>query len=166
MNDTAQLPLRDIHLPEPVSWWPPAPGWWLLLGVVLIAVVFYWYWQRRKMQRKLSAFNLAREELANIRQQFLLEDDPVESVRKLSILLRRLSISLFPREEAAGLTGEVWLQFLDQPMTKKVFTEGKGRLLIDAPYRPTVEKVEVEMLLSLCDEWIDAVPEYQKGKGQ
>ena len=25
--------LRDIHLPDPVSWWPPAPGWWIAVGI-------------------------------------------------------------------------------------------------------------------------------------
>ena len=23
--------LRDIQLPEPISWWPLAPGWWVLI---------------------------------------------------------------------------------------------------------------------------------------
>ena len=41
MNPAASnLQLRDIHLPDAVSWWPPAPGWWLLLGGLLLALLF------------------------------------------------------------------------------------------------------------------------------
>ena len=28
------LPLRDLHLPEAVGWWPLAPGWWGVIAVV------------------------------------------------------------------------------------------------------------------------------------
>jgi hypothetical protein len=27
--------LRDIHLPEAVSFWPLAPGWWIALGIMV-----------------------------------------------------------------------------------------------------------------------------------
>ena len=41
------LPLKDIHLPEAIGWWPLAPGWWILLlliGLLIFAVVI---WLRR-----------------------------------------------------------------------------------------------------------------------
>ena len=34
------LPLRDLHLPEPVGWWPPAPGWWILLLLVTTLLAY------------------------------------------------------------------------------------------------------------------------------
>ena len=157
MNGPAQLPLRDIHLPGSVSWWPPAPGWWLLAGAVLATAAFSLYWRRRRKRLRLSAINLAREELTWIREQFVIHEDPVASVRRLSALLRRLSISLFPREQTAGLIGGSWLEFLDRPMASRVFSEGHGRLIVEAPYRAGVKKEEVETLLSVCDEWIAAI---------
>ena len=39
--DPAQLPLRDIHLPEAIGLWPPAFGWWILVGAVLVGMVFW-----------------------------------------------------------------------------------------------------------------------------
>ena len=30
--DPQQIPLRDLHLPDAISWWPLAPGWWLAIA--------------------------------------------------------------------------------------------------------------------------------------
>ena len=39
-NQDPLAQLRDIHLPEAVGWWPPAPGWWILALVLILATAF------------------------------------------------------------------------------------------------------------------------------
>jgi hypothetical protein len=53
--DPASLPLRDIHLPAAISWWPPAPGWWLLaiaLTLGPLSVGLWWRWRQRTRLRR------------------------------------------------------------------------------------------------------------------
>ena len=38
--DPEQIPLRDLHLPEVVSWWPLAPGWWVLIALAAVALIY------------------------------------------------------------------------------------------------------------------------------
>ena len=151
--DPGSLPLRDIHLPDAVSWWPPAPGWWLLLGLVaLLVFVALRRWRRGRGRR--AAVCRARRELAAIRQAFKLRPDRADLVKALSALLRRLAMSLYGRREAAALTGEGWLAFLDQKAGGHEFTRGAGRDLIEAPYRPDPE-FDHAALLQLVSGWID-----------
>ena len=48
MNNPALEQLRDIHLPQAVHWWPPAPGWWLVAALVLALTV----WLSRYLQAR------------------------------------------------------------------------------------------------------------------
>lgn len=163
MTDPRQLALRDIHLPQPVSWWPPAIGWWIVLGLSLLVIgISVWLYLRRR-HRRLSAGYLAKVELAAVHNRFQQHEDFRLLAREISILLRRLSISAYPREESASLTGERWLQHLDRPLPDKPFTTGAGRILIEAPYRRDVRRDEIEPLFELCETWIDAVA---KGRGK
>lgn len=157
MTDPTQLPLRDIHLPHPVSWWPLAIGWWIVLVLsILVIGLCVWLYLRRQ-RRRLSACYMARVELAEVRKRYLQHDDFRLLASDISILLRRLSISAYPREESASLTGERWLQHLDRPLPEKPFTSGAGRILIDAPYRREVRMDEIDPLFKLCETWIDAI---------
>ena len=111
-TDPSTLPLRDIHLPEGVGWWPPAPGWWLLPVLLLLGLAVLWYSRLLYRRRRYSAVNMAKQELAGIRSRYDTDHDAVHCARAISALLRRVSISLFPRVESAGLTGREWLEFL------------------------------------------------------
>jgi len=155
------LPLRDIHLPPAPSWWPPAPGWWALGAGVLCALAFWFWWRRRAHG---SAIDVARRELDALRERALREDArPL--LQELSILLRRLAVSRFPRREIAGVTGTAWLEFLDRPLADQPFSTGAGRILIEGPYRRDTRDVELGPLLDLCSEWIAAL-ERQPGAGK
>jgi hypothetical protein len=144
--------LRGYHLPEPVTWWPPAPGWWLLTGLALIGVALLLYGAYRYRRRGALA-RQARAELAALQAAFERERDPVALARGLSRLLRRFALARFPRQEVAGLTGEAWLAFLDTHGGEGRFRDGPGRVLIDAPYR-LAATVPADALTALAGDWI------------
>jgi hypothetical protein len=152
------LPLRDIHLPDPVSWWPPAPGWWLLLAaaaLILASIVLLVFLRkRRRLKRSVKA------ELVALRQHYQQQHDRLQLVQSLSALMRRACISFYPRQNAAGLTGDRWLQYLDSTAQRKEFEHGTGRILATAPYLPTSSKIDTDLdeLLALCEDWLKTQP--------
>ena len=155
--DPNQLPLRDIHLPEAIGWWPLAPGWWILLVVFItgiIGLVFLW----RKLTGK-TVKKIARLELASLRNNMKLTT--LEKVQALSVLLRRVCISSFPRNQAASLTGAAWLKFLDSHSKGQNFTQGAGKILVEAPYTRNIN-VDIECIFELCHDWIDNLPKKEK----
>jgi len=76
-----------------------------------------------------------------------------QKTQRLSQLLRQVAMSTHPREQVAGLAGEQWLAFLDGDDPQKSFSEGLGRSLIDAPYRPDAD-LETDALIALVRGWI------------
>ena len=157
MNPAAATPdplagLRGYHLPEAVSWWPPGPGWWLLAGLLLVLVIaLALYLIRRRRCR--AAARLALDELAGLRADLAANGDPGDVLRGLSRLLRRLALVRYPRQRVAGLTGAAWPEFLDAHGGVKHFRNGPGRLLVEAPYRPSRE-MPAQELAALVEGWI------------
>ncbi len=156
-TDQMELDLRDIHLPEPISWWPPAPGWWMVLVGIVLLITLVVFLRKRWLKKKNSAKTLARNELKNIQEKYQQLGDSQILIKDLSTLLRRTCISVFPRLEAAGLTGDAWLSFLDQGIQRKQFSEGIGEILVSGPYKKTVD-LNAEELIVLCKDWIEALP--------
>ena len=147
------LPLKDIHIPETIGWWPPAPGWWLLLVVILLAIAFF-IWLYKQLTRK-TAIKAAKKILQEIKSGQTA--DPGKKLSELSILVRRVAISVAPEKKAAGLTGDSWLTFLDASVPGTPFSEGIGRYLADAPYQKSPPgELEISQLICLCEDWLNA----------
>ena len=126
--------LRDYHLPEAISWWPPAPGWWLLAALTIAAAVALLWWRRQRGDR-VQASRLASLELARLRARWRADADETAFLRGLSQLTRRFVLARFPGEPVAGLCGEDWLQYLAGKSAEPAFVDGAGRRLADAPYQ-------------------------------
>lgn len=147
----SELPLRDIHLPDPIGWWPPAIGWWLLVILIPLSMALFW-WLIKRITRG-TALKSARKQLQAIKQAG--EANPLETLQQLSALLRRVAISISPRSQSAGLTGLAWLQYLDKSMPGTPFSDGAGRHLIDAHYRRQAPSdIDIPALINLCEQWL------------
>ena len=170
--DTSNIPLRDIHLPDPVSWWPPALGWWLLLALLILSIVFVFWLIRRRRLFKLRNTSIA--ELEAIYKTYQEQYDAKRFTQELSVLLRRVSISYYPTTDAAGLTGATWLEFLDSLLSPKhnksgqKFANGVGEVLIKAPYQHNLKNsdIDAEALYQLSAEWIYSLGPVQPLKTQ
>lgn len=95
-------PLRE---PNPIGWWPPAPGWWVLAVVVLVglgllALVLY----RRRQARRYR-----RQALQRLQQLYSAGDVTLE---QLNQLLKATAMRGFPASDVARLHGTRWQQFL------------------------------------------------------
>jgi hypothetical protein len=147
--DPAQIPLRDLHLPEAISVWPPAPGWWLVGAIAVVALV---YLLRLGLQRRArsAARRYAMRQLNELVASYEQHRDLIRFGAEASALLRRTMLAYAPREDVAGLTGDAWLEWLDRDLAQPVFVGGAGRALLDLPYRnpqTALPAAEIERLV-------------------
>ena len=146
--DPKDIPIRDLHLPPEIGWWPLAPGWWVLLALVVLAVgLLLWISYKRFVAN--NARRYATRELDRLVAEFEQHQDMQRLGSGLSALLRRAVLAYAPRSEVAGLTGKDWAQCLNRGLSQPVFTEGAGRLLLELPYRnpATVGEVDSSALI-------------------
>jgi hypothetical protein len=157
--DLSQLPLRDIHLPGPIGWWPPAIGWWLVAALALAGAVLYavHYYRGRHKRAALKAMTRVRAALET-------GAEPVACLQFLSTILRRFAMTSGARApgapDVAGLIGERWLRYLDGRWDRTDFSAGLGKRLLAAPYaRPnSIERSKALELTALCMAWLVAQP--------
>lgn len=158
--------LRDWHLPDPVSWWPPAPGWWLVAALLLGACLLMLRWWFRR-HRTAAPARAALAELERLRARAAVEGDERGFAAAVSALLRRLALVRYPRDQVAGLTGTDWLAFLDRTGGGERFSTGPGRILGELLYRApdrlqdgrphaSAAAMDAPALAQLAGDWIRA----------
>ena len=157
-----QALLDQLHgLKAPTVSAIPAPGWWLLL--VALMLLAFGLWQLVKKHRQRQWYRQALQEIQAINRNTD-QLDHHALLSRCSVLARQLALVVHPRMDTAATVGEAWLQQLDGICRKPVFTQGPGRLLLDAPYQanPQVQASDVEALSQALKTLADAAKRQQK----
>jgi len=92
--------LSDIVVPDAPPFWPPAPGVWVVLAMLLLAILFAGW--RLHTARKQNAY----------RKAGLLLLGDVKTAHDVSVIMKRVALAVFPREQVASLYGDDWAEFL------------------------------------------------------
>lgn len=149
MNPADSLDLRDIQAAALPEFWPPAPGWWLLAGLLLVALVLLGrYLLKQRRQRRLRRRLYAELDALD-------GHSPAEVATGVSMLLRRVALMRYERNQVASLTGRDWLAFLDARGGNGEFVDGVGTVLATAPYAAhDLTNANSAALIDLARQWI------------
>ncbi len=157
--------LADIHLPEPVGFWPPAPGWWILFFLLCAAI--FWaarrYYAGWKLTRaRLFAIAELDKQLAALRRQS--EGRPPEDIAALNLVfvsdvnavLRRVAIKNFPHENFASLGGTAWISFLRNHGDASLLDDSLALTLSEGRFARDWE-VDADRLYGMAHQWISSL---------
>lgn len=143
--------LRDIHLPPPISGWPPAPGWFILaafiLALLLIATLMTYRWRRKVILRKkimATFFQLKDDYDANHNNA---------AFARLNQLLKQVAFNYYPDERIESISGEAWLKFLNKTGKSELFSDSMGQQLIEATYSNKIIDNSAALFAS-CEHWL------------
>jgi hypothetical protein len=149
--------LADIHLPEAVAFWPPAPGWWVLAALAVLALVLLYRRQLAHMflRRRLGS---ALRELEDAYRAFQAAGEKnaagLQLLQTFNAVLKRVALLHYPDPDLPRLSGRAWLRFLDTRIDSADFTVGAGQVLGDGVYRPVFD-ADVDALYALCRRWVE-----------
>jgi hypothetical protein len=150
MNPSTQAPtqsnpmleqLRDIHLPDAVSWWPIAWPWWLILTLAITLLCFAVYYRKKNAWRKKALTQLNHFD----------KIDSVQHAMQCNRLLKQICFNKIDRS-CASLSGAAWLSYLDQQLKTPIFstTLESFASILDNPNA----SIDSEQLTSACRQWI------------
>jgi cbb3-type cytochrome oxidase subunit 3 len=144
--------LRDIQLPKPISCWPLAPGWYVLalVGLLFFILLIYFIYRKHLQARaKRQALQLLKDY-----EQYYQAGGEIQVISaQISELLRRVALVYFPREQVASLSGEAWINFLNNTSKQCNFT-ALSDCLLTLPYQEKAPNINLNPLFENARKWI------------
>ncbi|MDP1931480.1 MAG: DUF4381 domain-containing protein [Gammaproteobacteria bacterium] len=156
--------LADIHLPEPIGFWPPAPGWWVLLILfAILCVVFYRRHIATWKQKRICSFALRELDkcVAEFRRASSAADSDMDAaklnfVNEVNAVLRRVALKHYPQDLPASLGGEHWITFLRHHGDASLLDEPLAHTLSQGRFARHWD-VDDDALYRMAHQWITSL---------
>lgn len=157
MNTSTQniAALREIHLPDPISWWPPAIGWWLLLALVIATAILLPILYRRLTYTPIN--KVINKSFQDIVARYKDDNDAFSFISQTSRFLRQIAMTYYGRDEVAQLTGDKWMALLNNLSKSPWFTDEVQQNLLNAPYQKIMQ-IDPELVISVVQNWLAGLP--------
>jgi hypothetical protein len=109
--------LRDIHLPETISWWPLAIGWWVVVAICLLCISLGAIY----MLNHFFGRRYRRQALAQLKR--LPDSNQHQRLVDLFSLLRQVASSAYPEQNFSSLSNREFIAFLQKTSPKALFVD-------------------------------------------
>ena len=142
--------LRSIHLPEPISWWPLAPGWWILIAISLVLITWLIFVTHQNYKKQLYR----RQALLELKQITNIYT-PEKQAQQAWLLLKQTVDSAYPDQNASALSLAELLSFLHKNCSKPVFSQADsplGELLYARS--SSIDQSTIEQFMADVTTWI------------
>lgn len=153
--------LADIHLPEAISFWPPAPAWWVLALALIAAAVFL---GRKALEHsrlnKICDNALAELERCYQRYASAVSTDSnslrIRYVNEFNSVVRRVALYHFPQAHVASLGGQAWVDFIREKGDSSLLNDDIAAALSYGRFQTECD-VDVDAMNDLGRQWISSL---------
>ncbi len=145
--------LRDIHLPEPVGWWPPAPGWWIVAIIVLLLGLLTFLFLRKRWRARAHRRS-SQVLLTQYFEQWRRDKNTSRYLQQCNALLKRVALVSFPNQEIAPVTAQSWIDFLQSKVSANTKSPYNFLPLKDAIYKENAGDIGIEKLHQDIGLWL------------
>ena len=129
LQQILQQQLRDVHLPEPISWWPLAFGWWVLIVLAVLAIAgLVFLIIRNKRQNRYRKDALA--ELRECYAHWQTEQKNDAYLQSVNAVLKRSVQHIDGASYLLRLSGDDWVNALDQYVKQPLSAQTKDALSV------------------------------------
>lgn len=150
LKQILQQQLRDVQLPEPISWWPLAVSWWILIGLIVAGIIFSVRAFRKNRARNAYRRD-ALKQLQSHYRQWQSDANTSQYLQSANAVLKRASLHL--DDTARQLSGSSWIEYL-QSLTQNNFSEHVRDALSQGIYRKSPE-FDVDQIQQELNQWLN-----------